>query len=245
MKLKLLTLNIRCDTGEDGDFNWVHRRDRVFQLLRESGADVIALQEVLPNQRQDLEQSLPAYRWLGRGRDFGGGGEQCTIGVSPHLRLVDEGLFWLCDTPRLEGTIGWDACLPRICCWVVVGSPNGDSDKTAAIANSHFDHLGANAREKSAELLASMFPGKSSVLVGDFNCTPRSKPIRHLSRNFRDVLELSEAPTYHEFGRLTQGPRIDYVMVGSEVVVREAGIVDESKPYCSDHFAIQAELEFE
>ena len=59
MKLKLLTLNIRCDTGEDGDFNWVHRRDRVFQLLRESGADVIALQEVLPNQRQDLSKAFP------------------------------------------------------------------------------------------------------------------------------------------------------------------------------------------
>ncbi len=243
MKLKVLTLNIRCDTGEDGDFNWVHRRDRVFELLKRSGADVIALQEVLPNQRLDLEQNLSAYRWLGRGRDFGGGGEQCAIGVSPHLRVVDEGLFWLCDTPRMEGTVGWDACLPRICCWVVVGSPDGSSNNTAVIANSHFDHLGHTAREKSAELLTSMFP-QSGVLVGDFNCTPNSKPLRHLSEHFQDVLELSEEATYHEFGRLAQGPRIDYIMVGSEVSVQAAEIVPESKPFCSDHFAIQAELEF-
>ena len=243
MKLRVLTLNIRCDTGEDGQFNWVHRRDRLLELLEKSGADIIALQEVLPNQRLDLEQHLPAYRWLGKGRDFGGGGEQCTIGVSPHLKVVDEGLFWLCDTPRLEGTIGWDACLPRICCWVVVSQP-GNSDRTAVIANSHFDHLGTTAREKSAELLASMFPNQTGVLVGDFNCTPRSRPIRHLSKNFRDVLELSEEATYHEFGRLTKGPRIDYIMVGREVTVHEAGIVAETKPFCSDHFAIQAELQF-
>jgi endonuclease/exonuclease/phosphatase family metal-dependent hydrolase len=126
----------------------------------------------------------------------------------------------------------------------VVGSPNGDSERTAVIANSHFDHLGAKAREKSAELLGSMFPHKSGVLVGDFNCTPRSKPIRQLSRQFRDVLDLSEEATYHEFGRLTKGPRIDYIMVGREVVVRRAEIVAESKPFCSDHFAVQAELEF-
>ncbi|MCA9779107.1 MAG: endonuclease/exonuclease/phosphatase family protein [Candidatus Eremiobacteraeota bacterium] len=241
LNLRVLTLNIRCDTGVDGDFNWVHRRERVFELLKQSRADIIALQEVLPNQRQDLEENLPAFQWLGRGRDFGGGGEQCALGISPHLSIQDEGVFWLSDTPRLEGTVGWDACLPRICCWAEIASPSCSGK--AVIANTHFDHLGTVARTKSAELMASMFTGVSGILLGDFNCGPRSAPIRHLSHNFHDVLEFSEEATYHEFGRLPRGPRIDYILVDREVKIHRAEIVAESEPYCSDHFAILAELE--
>ncbi|MFA5507165.1 MAG: endonuclease/exonuclease/phosphatase family protein [Vulcanimicrobiota bacterium] len=225
---------MRCATGEDGEFNWEHRQDRVFALLRKTAADVIALQEVLPKQRQDLEQNLSHYHWYGRGRNFGGGGEQCTIGVAPHLQVKNQGTFWLGSDPRLEGTVGWDACLPRICTWIELDPPG------LLVANTHFDHLGAAARLHSAELLVSRFGSGPTVILGDFNATPTDPPLQILSKSFQDTLNWSEQPTYHEFGTLQDGPRIDYILTSPGLTVQHSEIIPEPQPYCSDHFAVQA-----
>lgn len=148
--------------------------------------------------------------------------------------MKNQGTFWLSGNPSLEGAVGWDACLPRVCTWIELDPPG------LMVANTHFDHLGLAARMHSAELLISRFGSGPAVILGDFNATPSDPPLQILSRSFQDTLNWSEEPTYHEFGALRNGPRIDYILTSPELTVRQAEIISESRPFCSDHFAVQA-----
>jgi endonuclease/exonuclease/phosphatase family metal-dependent hydrolase len=44
-------------------------------LLEEQAPDVIGTQEGLPGQLEDLASDLPAYGWVGQGREGGSRGE--------------------------------------------------------------------------------------------------------------------------------------------------------------------------
>lgn len=224
--------------GADGVNNWVHRAQLVYRLIREQQPDLVALQEVLPNQRQAVEEHLPEWGWWGRGRNHEGEGEQCTIGVARHLQVQGFGTFWLSQTPDLEASLGWDACLPRICSWVRV--------EGLTFANVHLDHLGHQARCRSARLLCQRLEGPL-VLAGDFNCEPRDEPMMILRERLQDgygtLYPDCELSTYHEFGALPAGPRIDYVLTDPEFSVRRAQILTaEGPPYPSDHHPVVVEL---
>ncbi len=236
-----MTFNIRCDMGRDGADNWCHRCDLVYRTIREQQADLVGLQEVLPSQRQGVEENLPEFRWLGRGRDFAGGGEQCAVGVSPELEILDQGTFWLSQTPQQESSLGWDACLPRICTWARLRKGKVEF----LFGNTHFDHLGETARLESARLLGQQLTagGVPSILLGDFNSQPASPPLRVLEQFWWDVHEGSTETTYQEFGRIPDGPKIDYIMASPGFRTVEAQVLSQEQgPYPSDHFPLVARL---
>lgn len=60
-ELNLMTFNIRYGTADDGPNSWPQRRDLVVQVLQQNDADVVALQEALHFQLQEICQSLPHY----------------------------------------------------------------------------------------------------------------------------------------------------------------------------------------
>ncbi len=152
--VRIMSYNIRYDNPDDGINAWGKRKENVASLIRFYQADLIGLQEVLYKQLTYLEQQLAGYGRIGVGRDDGKQqGEFSPIFYAKEkLALLDQGTFWLSDTPD-RPSVGWDASMERIATWGQFRhEASGD---TVFFFNTHFDHRGEQAREESARLLRS------------------------------------------------------------------------------------------
>lgn len=244
MKLRLLTFNLRYDVAHDGTNRWPHRKRSALELVRRLDADIVGFQEALPHQRWDLEQGLPGYRMVGRGREVDAGGEQCTLAFKPSIELLDCETFWLSPTPELPGSVGWDAMLTRICTRARLCA----AGQKFSVFNAHFDHHGRTAPARSARLLLERMEelDHPHVLMGDFNSTPDSEALSILREALRDSFDErhpgDRRGTYHEFGTLAERTRIDYLMVSPHWTVLDCDIVSQTDgPYPSDHFPVLGE----
>jgi len=127
--LRLMSFNIRLNTSGDGPHAWPYRKDLAASILHLHQPDVVGLQEALPDQVDDLAARLPDFAWVGVGRDDGvRQGEFAAIFYRrARLTLLDQGTFWLSQTPNIPGSLGWDAACIRIVTWAAApGYRNGD-----------------------------------------------------------------------------------------------------------------------
>lgn len=79
--MKIVTFNIRCDFGQDGENNFEYRKPLILRRIAEEKPDVIGFQEVLPHVQKWLRESLPGYTVVGCGRTADFGDEAMTIAV--------------------------------------------------------------------------------------------------------------------------------------------------------------------
>lgn len=252
--LNVATFNIRYDTAKDGVNAWPNRREWVRDLLDYHELDIVGVQEALAHQIDFLAQGR--FAMVGVGRDDGKrAGEFSAILYDQKRfeRLLD-GTFWLSETPE-QPSRGWDADLNRVCSWVKLRDRL--TERTFYHFNTHFDHRGTVARERSAELIlkqADTLAGQEAFFVtGDFNLEPETSPIRRLSAALRNAREVSETKPYGPTGTFNgfdiQRPLekpIDYIFVNRPVrVLRFAVLPDNwALRYPSDHLpiAIRAEI---
>jgi len=225
-------------------------------LIRFHEADIFGLQEALIGQIQDINKVLPEYDWIGVGRDDGKeAGEYSPIFYRKStFSAGKKGWFWLaeeCDKP----VIGWDAACKRICTWVILKIAK--SKKKILVLNTHFDHIGNIAREKSADLILQKIKEINPdnlpvVLTGDFNLTSETKPITLIKQQLFDSKELSKEPPFGPEGTFNSfnfnhplNERIDFIFVGKEVKVKKYAVLSDSKNqrYYSDHLPVFATIE--
>ena len=248
--LRVMSYNIRYNTPEDGGNAWPNRKDRVAQLIANYHPTIMGLQEVLANQLEDLQQSLPDYSYVGVGRDDGASkGEYAPIFyLEEELELLSQGTFWLSETPGVVGSRGWDARLPRLCTWAEL--QHKISTQTFYHFNTHFDHLGVVARENSATLLlkkiASIAGNQSTIVTGDFNAEPDSVPYQLLSTSLNDAFitasqRAGDAMTFLGFKvGADDGVRIDYVFCSKDIIPKTYETLTDSWQgyYPSDHLPV-------
>lgn len=113
--LRLLSYNIRYESPKDIDGRWSDRRPSLVALLKFHRPDIFGLQEVTPNQVNDIAADLRGeYRWVGIPREEKGTGELTPIFYrNDRFRLLETKTRWLSDTPDEPGSLGWDADAPR------------------------------------------------------------------------------------------------------------------------------------
>lgn len=260
-RLRAMTYNIRLDLASDGTNAWPHRRERVAALIASQAPDVLGLQEVLAHQKRDLEAALPAYSFAGVGRDDGAVAGEFSPVAWRRDRFVPagSGTFWLSSTPSRPGK-GWDAAYPRIATWVLLR--DRDSGRMLRVVSTHFDNVGAQARERSAELVARwskplVRAGEAAIVLGDFNSGPGSSPIVLLADEARSGLRMArdvsqsapEGPTatYNGFRNETADePPIDHVFVSPDLSVLRHVVVSPvgGGPPPSDHYPVVVDLAF-
>jgi hypothetical protein len=116
MKLRAATFNIRNSEAPDGDNAWPVRRSATVAAIEHLDADVVGLQEVLPDQVDYLRWRFPRYEIVGVGRDDGmSAGEHCVVMVRHgDWRLERHETRWLSDDPGTPGSVGWDADLTLV-----------------------------------------------------------------------------------------------------------------------------------
>jgi endonuclease/exonuclease/phosphatase family metal-dependent hydrolase len=247
--LRLMTFNIRYGTAEDGPNSWQHRRRLAADLIRREAPDILAIQEALAFQLEDLSEVLDGYRKLGQHRDGNLEGEFSGLYVrDERIDVVEWGELWLSPTPDSIGSVGWDAALPRMAVWADV-RPAGE-EGAVRVYGTHFDHRGAQARLESARLLLRHSAGgPPPVFLGDFNAPEESEPMTvFLNQGFRSaVLSLhpeTKVGTFNGFRDSTGGRRIDHILVDPSLAIDRAEILRASgqAPWPSDHFPVIARL---
>ncbi len=262
------TFNIRYDNPEDEGNRWRFRRDSVVRFVKDHDIDVIGMQEVLWLQLQDLRARLPEYDYVGVCRDDGDRkGEAAPIFFRrQRFRALESGTFWLSQYPDSIGFIGWDGACCRIATWARL--QDKQTGRVLVAVNTHFDHVGREARRQSALLIIDrikqMAGEETAILTGDFNVDDQSEAYRTITENpyvLRDAHKVATstsgpAYTWHDFGRMPEGERgkIDFIFVTPDVRVRSSNILpihecDVRIPatrwgYLSDHSPVWAELDF-
>ncbi len=250
-ELRVMTFNIRYGTADDGDHVWPNRRDIVADVIAREAPDVLAIQEALAFQLDELAPVLEGYRKLGQHRDGGTGGEFSGLYVrTAAVEVVDDGEFWLSPTPDVVASRGWDAALHRMAVWADVQVPGFEG--AVRVYGTHFDHRGEEARIESARLIAAHARdgGHPTVVMGDLNVPDGSEAIR----TFADLGYVSAVTalhpgetrgTFNGFRDPTGGSgRIDHVLVGPGLEAVSARILDDriDGTFPSDHFPVTARV---
>jgi len=186
--VNVMSFNIRLDTEADGMNQWGKRIDKVTQLIRQANPDLMGVQEALHNQMMDLKNNLTAYDFVGVGRDDGKEkGEYSAIFYKKDkFEVIEQKTFWLSETPTVPGSKSWDAAITRVVTYAVLKEKS--TGKVFAYFNTHFDHIGKEARKNSAKLIktqiaalkiASLSNKKIPLIVsGDFNSEPTDEPYK-------------------------------------------------------------------
>lgn len=262
--LRVMSFNLRYAGAPDGDNAWYRRRDLLVGVVHAFAPDVLGTQECLVEQAAFLELALPGYAWVGVGRDDGRqAGEMCAVFYrTDRLELLAQGHFWLSETPDVVGSRGWDAALPRIATWVRLRE-RADTTQVFVFADTHFDHVGVEARREAGRLVRARLAGIAGtapvVLVGDFNAPaiadtagPYAALIdtaaadRFVLRDAYRVLHAA-APgegTFHGFSGGRDGDRIDWILATPDWTPVAADIDHTARDgrLPSDHFPMTAVL---
>ena len=252
----VMSYNIRYNNPNDGDNHWDFRKKTISNFVLEQQPDVFGLQEVTHTQLLDLLEEWSVYDFIGVGREDGmTKGEYSPLFYkSSKYKVLTFGTFWLSETPDTI-SVGWDAALERICSYAHLEAYEGG--ERFWVFNTHFDHRGEKAREKAANLLIETIAKLNTfqdpvLLMGDFNLTPETPPIRQITAQFNDVYKASQDPpsqaaTYNGFDESQFGDkRIDYIFT-QNCKIKEATHVALKTPmggWASDHHPVQAKLTF-
>ncbi|BFP42495.1 endonuclease/exonuclease/phosphatase family protein [Flavobacteriaceae bacterium GF1] len=257
-QLNILTYNIRYDNPSDGVNGWDKRKDFMVSQLNTYRPDVFGIQEGLKHQVDYLKNNLDGYTFFGVGRDDGKeAGEYTAIFFNGgKLKLLDNGTFWLSETPN-KPSKGWDAAIKRICTYGLF--ENRDGGNQFFVFNTHFDHVGEVARLESSRLILSKIKDLNRsqlpvILMGDFNLEPNSPGIQLISGKLEDSHQAAGTNSYGPRGTFNGFEmqrdvtrRIDYIFFDSSgFKILKSSIVNESKEgrYPSDHFPVYVELTF-
>ena len=254
--LNIVSFNIRLNTSHDGENAWPHCSQMASSLLRFHDADIFGLQEALYEQIVDLENDLKEFAWIGVGRDDGKkGGEFCPLFYKPSkFILIEHGNFWLSETPDKPGK-GWDAACNRLVTWGRFQSKV--TGKHFLVLNTHFDHIGKEARKNSAFLIRERIEEMTYninlpvILTGDFNLTPDQEPVSVIKKNLRDSRDITVEPPYGPTGTYNGfkidsdlDRRIDYIFVSGRIKILKYAVLTDMKDrrFPSDHLPVYVKL---
>ena len=256
-QMNIITFNIRYNTPNDGINAWPNRIEMVSGLLKFHEPDIFGFQEALIGQIEDIQNTLPDYEWFGVGRDDGKeGGEFSPVFFNKNkFILIEKGTFWLSETPE-KPSKGWDAALNRIVTWGKFKSKV--TGKLFLVFNTHFDHIGVEARKNSAALIRKKIEEMTEnknlpvILTGDFNLTPDQEPILLIKKYLSDSREVTQQPPYGPVGTFTSfdwnasmDKRIDYIFVYGNISVLKYAVLTDSKEqrFPSDHLPVFATVQ--
>lgn len=255
-ELSVCTFNVRYDNPND-TIKWHERRNEVALAMRYF--DIVGVQEALPNQYEDLNGLMPKHKAFGTGRNADGSGEACPVyWNAQRFDFLQGETRWLSLEPNQPGSVGWDADLPRIATVVVLFDRK--RQQTVRVINTHWSHVGEDARLNAAALVAGWTGWGASgsdelvVVCGDLNAEPVSEPVQSLMAS-ADLIDTYDTARYRcrkSFGtyttflpeNLANATRIDYILYRGAASVDWvcADEVLKYGVYISDHMPYHAIL---
>lgn len=254
--LKVMTYNIRLNTTSDGVNSWPNRKEKVTQLIKKVSPDAFGVQEALHDQMQDMLAALPDYAYVGVGRDDGKEkGEYTAIFYKKsRLKVLNSESFWLSETPDVPGSKGWDAAITRMA--TQAKFEDIGSKKQLLFSTTHFDHIGVEARKKSAEMLATRLSGATAkpsiptIFCGDLNVKPTDEAYATIGTKSNGILKDArpEGNLQGTFCGFEKGKMeciiIDYIFHTRDIQIENFEVIQENdgQYYPSDHLPVVATI---
>ena len=246
----VMSYNIKLDYPKEGENSWTNRKPFFINQIKFYEPDVLGVQEAMPNQMKDMDSLLVDYSFVGVGRDDGKneGEFSAVFYKADKFNVINSGTFWLSQTPN-KVSMGWDAVCNRVCTYVLL--EDKDSGKTFWVFNTHFDHVGTEARKNSATLIIKKIKELNSdkhpvILTGDFNMEPNHDSIKHIKTELNDSKEIAELDfgpegTFNGFNfEKPVTRRIDFAFVSKNVKVSKYAVLSDNwdLKYPSDHLPV-------
>lgn len=247
--VSVMSYNIRSSVKneQDGENGWEYRKAAAVKMLLAEKPDIVGMQEEMPDQEAYFREHLaPLYDGVAISRDPANReDEACAIFYrTDKFDLVGTNTFWLSETPGVPSR-GWDGKYKRIVTYVHVRDKQ--TGQLYLVFNTHLDHKGVVAREKSLALIAdsALAIGGDTIpmfVMGDLNVTPDAPELAPMWRTMK--LAQREAPvtdtlyTFHGY-KPDKGKMIDYIFYRNASAL-EFRILREGYgvPYLSDHYPI-------
>lgn len=241
--LRVMTLNLRVSTADDGPNGWAQRWPHIKALVAAERPSLLGVQECTTAQMITLMGELPGYfAYMGPDTMNPAG-----LSIRNPIFICED-----CPHPRREGVIplnatgvigqiSWDGQEPRLAHWLVVDG--------IIFVNTHFDAWdNPRARLESARLIVDFLQDKPvAVVVGDLNCPPESEPLAVFKEAGFSLVKEHLPPgvdrrTFHKF--TGEGlAELDYILTRGAEVQRAAIPRPRSEtPYLSDHDPVVAAL---
>lgn len=250
----VMSFNIRMDAVIDFfEKNWSETRgELVCEYIRNSGADVVCLQEVCQSQYEDISASLgDLYSIVYYQRESGLNPEGLAILYTDDFELCGRSRFWLSSTPEVESK-DWGAANKRISVNAVLR--HKASGLTFNVYTVHLDHISELSRENGLSLILRRaarydYP---ALLCGDFNTDEQSDCYSIIADSMQDCRKVAPVTdsglTYQNFGLKKEKPDslpIDFCFADNAFKVFEFDIKNETASngvYYSDHYAITTRI---
>jgi endonuclease/exonuclease/phosphatase family metal-dependent hydrolase len=238
--LTVMTFNIRHGEGTGGELDL----ERIAEVIEGQDPDAVGLQEVDRHwsERSDfVDQTSWLARRLGMYAVFGANLDLDPLTPGAPRRQYGNAIL------SRHPIIGWDNIpLPRFDLHEQQGLLLARIKVRGApllFYNTHLDPNDAAERLAQAKAIRDLIgtPEEPFVLVGDFNATPGSPPIRHLTETMTDAWAKAGVGEGDTFNSVTPYARIDYVFTPPEAFIRTAAVVT-TDPGASDHLPLTADL---
>jgi len=253
--IKVMTYNIRYDTEKDSINKWNNRKEKLPALIQKYDPDLIGLQEALHHQVMDILKALPQYAYIGVGRDDGKekGEYSAILYRKDRFELQWQKTTWLSETPGVPGSKNWDAAITRVL--TRGGFRDLKTDKQFIYFNTHFDHIGKEARKNSAAIIIKAIKKESTglpvMVTGDFNSQTSEDPYKIIATSDVVVDARPAEATQGTFCTFkVNGPActlIDYIFYSKGWKRNNYQVIkdNDGTHYPSDHVPVMAEFTFD
>ncbi len=254
--IKVMSYNIRLDVASDGVNQWSNRTEKLPALIQKHDPDLVGLQEAMHHQLMGILKSLPQYGYIGVARDDGKekGEYSAILFRKDRFEVVSQKTTWLSETPDVPGSKSWDAAITRV---LTRGKfKDKKTGKEFLYFNTHFDHIGKEARKNSAWIIVKAIKDENitnlPVLVtGDFNSQPTEDPYKTIATSDVVVDARPADSTQGTFCTFNvNGPPctlIDYIFHSKNAKKASYKVItdNDGTNYPSDHLPVMAEFTFD
>ncbi len=265
--MRVQTFNVRTSAARDGKDAWPHRRAFALRTIADYAPDLLAVQEPMPDQWEDIARANPQLEGIAGdvGAPWDGQHWEGLFYRRDRFTALAQGQFWISPTPAEKGSIlypnHWG---PRIVVWVRLR--DRETDRELLFCCTHFDtHPGAG--EPSAAIvtpeLERLAAGAPVILAGDFNMFADMP-------GWRAAMQLGWADAWRDAGQTDHGvvtfhgfrpaahpvrrpppggwhnERMDWVLFKGPLRARRAAVDTRlfgGRP-ASDHYAVNVELDW-
>jgi len=234
LPLRVGSYNIRNSGGDKGKANdWKLRRGDMAALMKKLDLDVVGLQEVMPDQADYLCSQFTNFTMVGEYRNGPRRGEASSVFFrKDRFEMLQQGTFWLSETPEVVASISWNSRCTRVCTWVRL--QDRKTGRKFCFANTHLDHVSAEARLGGMKLIAKRMKDFSAglpvIFTGDHNCVEHSAPAQYMAKVLRNAVHCCEtpvegpwlsAPGWRYYDPATLLPATEALKIGSKALAKE------------------------
>ena len=221
------------------------RPDRIVRVLKETEADVIALQEVVGMDHPDRQRNQ--VRWIAEelGFDYRIGGNRCLYSTAYGNAVLTR--FAIAVSHNHD--ITWRKCEPRGCLEVVLALP-GNTSHYLRIFNVHLGTGYFERRYQSTKLLRVLgdgsVKGAPRVVLGDFNEWPRGLTSLLLETHFNTAEPRRRLGRARSYPGILPLAHVDHIYYDSPLEAVKVSIHRTRLALiASDHLPVVAEFRCE